>query len=69
MDGHQVPWVKVFKASFDGPQKKHTTWTVWTPGGNGGRFEPIRLRRRFRFAGLDVETSALEAGIIKSVLG
>ena len=29
-----------------------------------GRFgEPMRLRRRFRFAGLDVETSALEVGL------
>lgn len=26
---------------------------------------PIRLRRRFRFAGLDVETSALEVGLEK----
>ena len=40
------------------PQKKHHADRL------DGRFgEPMRLRRRFRFAGLDVETSALEVGL------
>ena len=51
------------------PQKKTPRGPFWTE--DSVRRFPIRLDRlrRFRFAGLDVETSALEAGKKNQVLG